>query len=349
VSGDVTEGAPGGVDGGAAQRAVLITGGAGFVAAHLARRFAAAGVRVRLADVRNPGPDVAPFFPLGVERVRADVLDGAALDAAAALPGLDGVVHTAAVVGAGPALADPARATAVNVLGTQRVLDLARKRGLRVTYLSTATLYGTRPDLAPLDEDAPPDPVSHYDATKLMGEVLVRSYVRSFGVDATVVRTGFVYGPGSGIGEYFLPRALRGEAVREPAGAGHPCDFTYVADLAEGLFRAHTTRPLEHRLFNVTGGVLRTRGDLAAAVRAAVPGAEIALGPGVDPGRHLRGPCDLGRARTELGYVPAYTLEAGIAAWAAALRAHRRPSGDAARLAGGAGARGRPVASPGRQ
>ena len=320
MTGSERDRGPRGATAPAAPRAVLITGGAGFVAAHLARRFAAAGLRVRLADVRDPHPAVAPFLPPDAERVRADVLDAARLGAAADVPGLEGIVHTAAVVGPGPALADPARATAVNVLGTQRVLDLARERGLRLTYLSTATLYGTRPDLLPLDEDAPPDPVSHYDATKLMGEVLVRSYVRSFGLDATVVRTGFVYGPGSGIGEYFLPRVLRGEAVVEPAGGDHPCDFTYVADLADGLFRAHTRRPLEHRLFNVTGGVLRTRGDLAAAVRAAVPGAAIALGPGVDPRRHLRGACDLTRARTELGYAPAYTLEAGIAAWAGALR-----------------------------
>jgi nucleoside-diphosphate-sugar epimerase len=306
---------------------VLITGGAGFVAAHLARRFAAAGVGVRLADVRDPGPEVAPFFPPGVGRVRADVLDAAALAGAADVPGLEGIVHTAAVVGPGPARADPARATAVNVLGTQRVLDLVRERGLRLTYLSTATLYGTRPDLERLSEDAPPDPVSHYDATKLMAEVLVRSYVRDFGVDATVVRTGFVYGAGSGIGEYFLPRVLRGEAVSEPAGGAHPCDFTYVADLADGLFRAHTTRPLRHRLFNVTGGVLRTRGELADAVRAAVPGAAIALGPGTDPARHLRGACDLSRARAELDYVPRFTLEAGIAAWATELH---RAAGDRA-------------------
>ena len=139
--------------------------------------------------------------------------------------------------------------------------------------------------------------MSHYDATKLMGEVLVRSYDRSFGLDATVVRTGFVYGPGRGSGSISCPGRCAARRS-EPAGADHPCDFTYVADLAEGLFRAHTTRPLAHRLFNVTGGVLRTRGDLAAAVRAAVPGAAIALGPGVDPGRHLRGACDVTRART---------------------------------------------------
>ena len=82
--------------------------------------------------------------------MRADVLDAPPWARPRTLRGLDGMVHTAAVVGPGPALADPARATEVNVLGTQRVLDLARERGLRVTYLSTATLYGTRPDLRPL-------------------------------------------------------------------------------------------------------------------------------------------------------------------------------------------------------
>ena len=85
-----------------APRAVLITGGAGFVAAHLARRFAVAGVRVRLADVRDPHPAVAPFFPPDAERVRADVLDAARLGAAADVPGLEGIVHAAPWSGRGP-------------------------------------------------------------------------------------------------------------------------------------------------------------------------------------------------------------------------------------------------------
>lgn len=305
----------------AAPSPVLITGGAGFVATHLARRFHEAGIPVWLADLREPSPDLAPLLPPRTRFTRCDVLSPDQLTAALDSSRAGGIVHTAAVVGPGPARADPTRATAVNVLGTQHVLEAARQCGLRVTYLSTATLYGTRPDLQPLCEDDPPDPVSLYDATKLMGETLTLSYARTFGLDVAIVRTGFVYGPGSGIGEYFLPRVLRGESISEPAGYDHPCDFTYVSDLASGLFLAHTTRPLTHRLFNVTGGLLRTRADLARAVRTVVPGASISLGPGLDPDRHLRGACDLTRARTELGYAPRMSLEAGIALWAETLRA----------------------------
>jgi UDP-glucuronate 4-epimerase len=280
---------------------------------------------VVLGDIRAPGAELAALHRVGTPFVTCDVLDQGGVRSALKATGAASVVHTAAVVGPAPARADPTRATAVNVLGTQSVLEAARQLGLRVTYLSTATLYGTRPDLHPLREDDPPDPVSLYDATKLMGETLVLSYVRTFGLDAAIVRTGFVYGLGSGIGEYFLPRVLRGESVTEPAGADHPCDFTSVTDLAEGLFLAHTVRPLTHRLFNITGGGLRTRAELASAVRRVVPGAAITLGPGIDPQRHLRGACDLTRARTELGYVPRHSLEEGITAWAEALRQATAP------------------------
>ncbi|MBI3973990.1 MAG: hypothetical protein HY332_22150 [Chloroflexi bacterium] len=124
-------------------------------------------------------------------------------------------------------------------------------------------------------------------------------------------------------------RPVGGESQQRPGtmstvlitgGADHPCDFTYVRDLARGLLLAHSRRPLHDRLLNVTGGALRTRGELAAIVRQLVPGARVEIGPGLSPNGHLRGPCDLRRARQQLGYEPVFTLETGLADWASALR-----------------------------
>jgi len=124
-----------------------------------------------------------------------------------------------------------------------------------------------------------------------------------------------VFGLGTQIGEYFLPRVLQGQAVSEPAGRDHPCDFTYVVDLAEALVAAALAPRLEHSVYNITGGVIRTRGELAVAVRQLVPGAQISQGPGVDPARHLRGACVIARAFQDFGWQPRFSLEAGLADW----------------------------------
>ncbi len=114
-----------------------------------------------------------------------------------------------------------------------------------------------------------------------------------------------------------VDRAFAGEAVDEPIGADLPQDVTYVRDLAEGIYLAMTVRPIEHRVFNITGGVLRRRREVAEVVRRLVPGARITLGPGIPPTAHLRGPSDLTLARRELGYEPRFTLESGLEDWLA--------------------------------
>lgn len=298
--------------------AILITGGTGFVGVHVAEAALARDHRVRLFDAR---PFTPPSFLAGAElKVRVgDVRDEAAV--AAAADGMDVIIHCAAVVGPIPARSDPRRAVEVNVLGMQAVLAAAARHGIGVVHLSTATLYGRRPDLAPLDETAPVDPVSVYDATKAMAETLCEAYRKTFSIPSASLRTGFVYGLGNSTGEYYVPKTLRGESVELPTGADSPCDFTYVVDLARGLVAAAEHMPLPEAVYNVTGGRLATRGDFAAAVRRHLPDAEIRLGPGIDPAMHLRGPCVLERARRDFGYVPVFDLDAGIADWIARTRA----------------------------
>jgi nucleoside-diphosphate-sugar epimerase len=159
-----------------------------------------------------------------------------------------------------------------------------------------------------------------YDTTKLMAETLAISYHKIYGLDIVALRPGYVYGHHNSTGGYFLDRLFRGESIDQQVGADLPIDVTYVRDLAQGIRLAMTVRPIQSRIFNLTGGVLRSRGEVAEIARRLVPSADLKLGPGFSPTSHLRGPSDLTRGRTELGYEPRYSLEDGMADWLTWLR-----------------------------
>jgi nucleoside-diphosphate-sugar epimerase len=294
---------------------LLVTGAGGMVGQHVAEAAAARGCRIRMAD--HAWPD-QPLWASGDEHVTFDVRDLAAC--LEHTRGVTAVVHCAGIVGPVPSRVDPLQTLAVNVNGTANLLQAAHAAGARLVSVSTATLYGHRPGLEPLPETAPTDPLTVYDGSKLMTEIYCSAHRRTYGSDVASFRTGFVFGRGTRIGEYFLPRVLAGETVVEANGSDHSCDFTYVVDLAEGLVAAALAPSLAHSVYNLTGGVRRTRGDLAQAVRQLVPGARIEQGGGVDPARHLRGACVIERARADFGWQPRFTLETGLADWLARIR-----------------------------
>ena len=281
---------------------VLVTGGSGFVGGHVARAARERGHIVAIGDLGPGEPDAV-----------LDVLEVTAVVSAVA--GCDVVIHCAAVVGPEPARARPLDAVTVNAIGLAHVLEAARLHGKRVVHLSTATLYGMRPALEPLHESDTPTPVSHYDATKFAAEVICQSYRKDFDLNAVSVRTGFVYGPGHSTGEYFVESAMRGESVSQESGAAQPCDFTYVKDLVRGLVLAAEAESLPEPVYNVTGGVLRTRGDFVEIVRKLIPDANITIGPGMNAAMHLRGPCVLDLAKRDFGYGAEYSLERGVGDW----------------------------------
>jgi len=291
-------------------KTLLVTGGSGMIGQYVAQAAQAKGLRVRLADFRWPD---SPVWSHADEHVTFDVRDPLACREHAA--GVHAVIHCAAMVGPARARVDPLVTIAVNVNGTANLLEAAHGVGARLVNMSTATLYGHRPALELLEETTHTDPLTVYDGSKLMAETYCATHKRTYGSDVASVRTGFVFGQGTQIGEYFLPRVLQGESVHEPAGRDHPCDFTYAQDLAEALVAAALAPQLRYTVYNVTGGVIRTRGDLAEAVRRLVPGCVITQGAGVDPARHLRGACAIERARQDFGWQPRFTLESGLSDW----------------------------------
>jgi dTDP-L-rhamnose 4-epimerase len=209
-----------------------VTGGAGFIGSHVTAALLAAGHQVRLLDVGHPAAHRArmPDDVHGVPVTRADVRDRAAV--AAALRGIDAVVHQAAMVGMGVDLNDLPDYVGCNDLGTAVLLaEMARVGAHRLVLASSMVVYGegayacpadgpTRPaaravaDLAagrfepacptcgrPLasmlvDEDAPLDPRSVYAATKLAQEHLSAAWARQTGGSVAALRYHNVYGPG---------------------------------------------------------------------------------------------------------------------------------------------------------
>lgn len=305
---------------------VLITGGTGFVGAFTAAHFAQHGHEVVCFDRKlQPSPELEAAGTR-VSLVQGDVLNGKKLLETVRAHGIEGIVHAAAVISQGAGAADPVAMYRINVEGTMAVLEAVRSGGLRMVYVSTATLYGMHPDLPPHREDDRPDPVGIYDTTKLMAETMAITYHKVYKLDIVAIRPGYIYGPRNSTGGYFLDRLHAGERVEQPVGGDLPMDVTYVKDVALGIYLAMTVRPVRHRIFNITGGIQRLRREGADLARQLVPGAQIHVGPGIPPTAHLRGPSDLTRAREELGYRPQYSLEAGMADWLDWLKRHDKPA-----------------------
>lgn len=296
---------------------ILVTGSNGLVGSHVAEFGVKAGHQMRAADIGPPPPHVQSRAP-GAEFVTCDVRNRE--DCARAVESCDAIIHCAAKIIYDETPESASATFDVNVLGSRNLLELAQERCIRFVLLSSASLYGERPDLQPTAESDHLEPDGIYAATKQIMEIMITTYRRLFGVDAVSIRPGWVYGMGAAIGEYFLPRAFAGDSIVEPDGGDHVFDSTYVVDLAEALLKVATARTLPEPVYNVSGGVLRSRAELARIVCDLIPGARIEIGPGPRKRGHLRGPCKLDLAARDFGYAPRFSLEAGMKDWLERLR-----------------------------
>ena len=222
---------------------ILITGGAGFIGAALARERAAAGERVRILDDFSTGRrDRVAGNPL-IEVSEGDIRDPAAVREA--LAGVSRVAHLAALASVPRAELDPEAAARVNVEGTLVVLDESRRAGVSaLVYASSCSVYGDAGE-RPIAEPVPLKPRSVYAVTKLAGERHVLLHHRTGGPPAIALRFFNVYGPGqpadspySGVLARFTSQALVGERPEIHGDGGQTRDFVFVADVVDALVLA---------------------------------------------------------------------------------------------------------------
>jgi nucleoside-diphosphate-sugar epimerase len=160
-------------------------------------------------------------------------------------------------------------------------------------------------------------------------------YRTQFDVSAATVRISWVYGPPlvpavrddpRGPIPHFLKCAVSGMPVRDPSGADFAASFTHVSDVAAGLLAAADARELLHPVYHLGSGVNYSTRDVVAAVKAAVPGAIIEVGPGTAPytdHTRMRGPLAGKRLLEDTGFTPRLGLAQGVTAFADWMRANR--------------------------
>jgi nucleoside-diphosphate-sugar epimerase len=295
----------------------LVTGGAGFIGSHLCEELVRRGERVRVVDSLITGKRANLAHLPAVEFIEGDLADIGVAHRAAA--GADYVLHQAAIPSVPRSVSDPVTSNRANIDATLNILVAARDAGVkRLVYAGSSSAYGDQPTL-PKREDMPTRPLSPYALQKLVGEQYLSLFTKLYGLDTVTTRYFNVFGPRqdpsspySGVISLFIRALLEG---RQPViyGDGEQTrDFTYVANVVDGVLRACHAPGVAGEMMNVaTGGrislneLLRTLCDLVGVKTEAVF---------KDPraGDVRDSQADISRAKALTGYVPVVDLREGL-------------------------------------
>jgi dTDP-glucose 4,6-dehydratase len=305
---------------------LLITGGAGFIGSNFVRYWAArrpedqlvvldaltyAGDRRSIAELESAGR---------VTFVHGDICDQPLVSETLARHGIETIVHFAAESHNSLAILDPARFFRTNVLGTQALCEAARRGGVaRFHHISTCEVYG---DLA-LDseesfaEDSPYRPRTPYNASKAGADHVVRSYIETFGLKATITNCCNNYGPyqfPEKVIPLFATRALEGQTLPLYSSTKNRREWLHVEDhcraielvLSDGVVGETYNVGSGHEasIEEIADGVLEATGR-PESLKTIVPDR---------PGHDRRYLLDSTKIRAELGWEPKVAFESGLEA-----------------------------------
>lgn len=319
---------------------LLVTGGAGFIGANFVHQTVRErpDVEVTVLDALTYAGNEASLEPVRdrIRFVRGDVSDAELVDGL--VGDSDVVVHFAAESHNDNSLADPWPFVQTNVLGTYTLLEAVRRHDVRLHHVSTDEVYGDLEldDPAKFTPSTPYNPSSPYSATKAGSDMLVRAWVRSFGVRATISNCSNNYGPYQHV-EKFIPRQITNvvDGVRPKLyGTGRNVrDWIHVDDHNSAVWAViERGRVGETYLIGADGEVDNRTVVETLLELMGQPADAYDLVPD-RPGHDLRYAIDASRLRDELGWAPRYgSFREGLAAtvrWYVENEAWWRPQKDA--------------------
>jgi UDP-glucose 4-epimerase len=298
----------------------LVTGAAGFIGSTLVDRLLADGHSVVGVDDLSSGNSLNI---VGAERhdayefAKADIVDADLLELISdTRPEV--IFHLAAQISVKRSVDDAQFDSSVNVVGTVRLAEAARKSGVRkiVHTSSGGSIYGT-PPVYPTDEDVPVNPSSPYAASKVCGEVYLNMFRNLYALDCSHVAPANVYGPRqdphgeAGVVAIFAKALLAGKSTKIFGDGSDTRDYVFVDDVVDAFVRAAGEAGSGQR-FNAGTGIETSTRQLHTAVAAAAGAPDE---PELHPPRlgDLRRSClDISRATNVLGWTPKVPLADGI-------------------------------------
>ncbi len=326
-------------------KAVMVTGGNGFLGSYVCCQLAERGYQVVSYDIAPPRP--ANQFIQAPSRDSIRYYNGQVTDLSRILgvcqaAKVSAIVHTAAVLGHVGAVEQPYATYQVNTLGPLMVFEAARLFNLdRVVFISSNAVYQKKQyepmdELHPIFSPSSGNLATHYGASKAAAEVIGLTYFTFNAVDLIILRMASVYGFGTQNPMYIKPmveNSVLGLPTSFPTGAEMVRDYTYVKDSASAVLKALEAdgAALSQRVFNTSAGKLYSAGEVARIVKEIVPDAQIEIGPGLtDLERsdiQARGALDCRKAKEEMGYLPVHDLRRGIQDYVATVRSYLESGG----------------------
>jgi UDP-glucose 4-epimerase len=293
----------------------VVTGGAGFIGSHIVDALVARGDEVHVLDnlVTGRRENVPDTSRLHEGDIGSD--SGALFDEVRP----EVCFHYAAQANVRVSVDRPDYDADVNVVGTVRVLEAARRHGTKVVFASTGgAIYGECD--RPAAEDAPRRPISPYGTAKLAGEEYIQMYNRLYRASHVVLRYGNVYGPRqdphgeAGVVAIFMSRLRDGEPPRIFGDGTQTRDYVYVADGVEAALAA----------LRRDGGTFNVATERETSVVELLERIQRVAGTNIEPefadprpGELQRSAIAISRAASELGWRPTHDLDAGLkSTWA---------------------------------
>ena len=297
---------------------ILVTGGAGFIGSEFVRQAVRLGLYPVVVDKLTYAGDLRRLAEVEgkFSFYQADICNGEFVAHIFSRERPEAVVHFAAESHVDRSILDPSPFLTANVLGTQVLLEAARRFGVKkFVNISTDEVYGELGDTGRFEEESPLRPNSPYSVSKAAADMLGRAYHRTYGVPVVTVRPSNNYGPWQ-YPEKLIPvvilRAIQGEKVPVYGRGENVREWLYVSDCAEALLRI-LEKALPGEVYNVGSGEEARNIEVVRKVLSLLGKGEEMIEFVKDrPGHDYRYALNFEKIRRELGWQPTTDLDSGL-------------------------------------